>query len=999
MYKKIKCQIFLFFVFFNSFQIKLINSVYITRDGKLKKEENKNNLRHLQISSKKFLHNHFFDVENNNLINNYLSTKYLYWNKDFKGQKIKIGIIDSGVDNDISKCKNIVKTKNFSDETDEKDLEGHGTYLSSIICGEKYGLAKESEIYIYKIFTNSGLTKKEWLIESLNESIFIDKCKLINLSLGGINFNDKKIINLITIASNQNIIIISSSGNEGPSYGTITFPGILPNVLTIGSVSNEIFSIYKHSSRGPAMLDKNTLIAKPNTYAPGEDIVGLGIDEIKKEKNIKGIKIAKNGSSIATAIITGFIALALSINTEKRFEFINKFNIAKLINIIQRTNIILPELDNEFERFSGLFNPQGLLGYMINYEKDFDSKNKALVYIYNYDYSFNKQFINNNINKKYKNIEKIEYPEEVLYSTKQEKVIALQISNELDAENYDDIQLPFFIKDIQILYDKKNSNMNKNYNKNSYINDNCVKFDLISPNESEDISRVMILKLKIIPDNTDKCDFYKGDIELKFIITEQSQKQLLNFFYSYHFIPKPLKLNRILFDRGHNLIYPYDQNIIKDNLFSDSLDFDWTYESIQTNFKGLHDFLLKNLNSLEGIDNNYYIEETTKNLDLINLNLYSVLVIIDAEKNFTTEEINNMQNSLENNDLGILIISEWNNDLIKNKIHRNRMHISNNSSQTLPQKKEIIFAGSNVLNLNTFLLKYNIALSQDTISGNIYLMNKIIEINSGTSISLFPKGGLIFGGYFDNDESVILDSEDIFTYEDNDFINDNDITLDKISRIKKDKLYRAVLGVIDGDQKKNDNSFGRLAIFTDSYCIDDYQYSKNNKSKNCFWLIQDLIQFLIHGMYILNDLNLSGKNRLLKNYYNLEPIYFEENMKKKKKYIELNDENKNQFTLDIPNLFQLELRKHFYFPNNRDILGIIKGILVVSGIVFLILLFLLYKISVNEKKYLQMKINSIKTLEEVIPLNNRINDTKYYKKKFMYFLSSDEYYDFYDEHQ
>jgi hypothetical protein len=653
----------------------------------------------------------------------------------------------------------------------------------------------------------------------------------------------------------------------------------------------------------------------------------------------------------------------------------------------------LPELDNEFERFSGLFNPQGILGYMLNYEKNFNEKNnKAFVYIYNYDYSFNNKFD--------KNI-KVEYPEDVLYSTKMEKEIALQVINELDLENYNDIKLPFFIKDIQILYEKKNSNMNKNYKKNSYINDNCVKFELISPNESEDISRVMILKLKIIPDNTDKCDFNKGDIELKFIIVDQSQKQILNFFYSYHFIPRPLKLNRILFDRGHNLIYPYDQNVIKDNLFSDCLDFDWTYESIQTNFKGLNDFLLNNLNSLEGIDNNYYIEETTKNLDLINLNLYSVLVIIDAEKNFTMEEINNMQNSLENNDLGILIISEWNNDLIKNKIHRNRMNMntSTNTSQILLPKKESIFSGSNILNLNNFLLKYNIALSQDTISGNVYLMNKIIEINSGTSISLFPKGGLIFGGYFDNDESVILDSEDIFTYDDNDFINDDDITLDKISRIKKDKLYRAVLGVIDGGQKKNENNFGRLAIFTDSYCIDDYQYSKNNKSKNCFWLIQDLIQFLIHGMYILNDLNLSNKNRLLKNYYNLEPIYFEEKTKKKKKYIELNDENKNQFTLDIPNLFQLELRNHFYFPNNRDILGIIKGILVISGIVFLVLLFLLYKISVNEKKYLQMKINSIKTLEEVIPLSNRINDTKYYKKKFMYFLSSDEYYDFYDEHQ
>ena len=995
MYKKIKCQIFLVFIILNCFNINLIYSIYLTRDGKINQELNKNNLRKLQYSSKKFLHNYFFDVENNNLINNYLSTKFLYWNQDLTGQKIKIGIIDSGIDNEISKCKNIIKIKNFSDENEQKDLEGHGTYLSSIICGEKYGLTKDSEIYIYKIFTNSGLTKKEWLIESLHESIFIDKCKIINLSLGGINFNDKKIIELITLASNQNIIIISSSGNEGPSYGTITFPGILPSVLTIGSVSNEIFSIYRHSSRGPAMLDKNTLISKPNTYAPGEDIIGLGIDEIKKEKekNIKGIKIAKNGSSIATAIVTGFIALALSINTQKKFEFINKFNIAKLINIVQRTNIILPELDNEFERFSGLFNPQGILGYMLNYEKNFNEKNnKAFVYIYNYDYSFNNKFD--------KNI-KVEYPEDVLYSTKMEKEIALQVINELDLENYNDIKLPFFIKDIQILYEKKNSNMNKNYKKNSYINDNCVKFELISPNESEDISRVMILKLKIIPDNIDKCDFNKGDIELKFIIVDQSQKQILNFFYSYHFIPRPLKLNRILFDRGHNLIYPYDQNVIKDNLFSDCLDFDWTYESIQTNFKGLNDFLLNNLNSLEGIDNNYYIEETTKNLDLINLNLYSVLVIIDAEKNFTMEEINNMQNSLENNDLGILIISEWNNDLIKNKIHRNRMNMntSTNTSQILLPKKETIFSGSNILNLNNFLLKYNIALSQDTISGNVYLMNKIIEINSGTSISLFPKGGLIFGGYFDNDESVILDSEDIFTYDDNDFINDDDITLDKISRIKKDKLYRAVLGVIDGGQKKNENNFGRLAIFTDSYCIDDYQYSKNNKSKNCFWLIQDLIQFLIHGMYILNDLNLSNKNRLLKNYYNLEPIYFEEKTKKKKKYIELNDENKNQFTLDIPNLFQLELRNHFYFPNNRDILGIIKGILVISGIVFLVLLFLLYKISVNEKKYLQMKINSIKTLEEVIPLSNRINDTKYYKKKFMYFLSSDEYYDFYDEHQ
>jgi len=102
---------------------------------------------------------------------------------------------------------------------------------------------------------------------------------------------------------------------------------------------------------------------------------------------------------------------------------------------------------------------------------------------------------------------------------------------------------------------------------------------------------------------------------------------------------------------------------------------------------------------LARIDDNYYIEETEKNLDSINLNLYSVLVIIDTEKDFTTEEINTMQNALEKNDLGILIISEWNNDLIKNKLHRNRMRILNNSTQILHPEKEYIFAVENASDL------------------------------------------------------------------------------------------------------------------------------------------------------------------------------------------------------------------------------------------------------------------------------------------------------------
>ena len=672
------------------------------------------------------------------------------------------------------------------------------------------------------------------------------------------------------------------------------------------------------------MLDKNTLITKPNTYAPGEDIIGLSFDnKNKNKKNLSSVKMFKNGSSIATAIVTGFISLALSIKND--IKFLDKFNIAYLINIIQKTNIFLPELNNEFERFSGLFNPQGLLGYILN-EKEV---NRGYVYFFNYDYSFNKHKL------KKDNKNNLNYPEEVLYSTKQEKEIILLLLNELDNKHYDDIILPFYIKEIQILYDEsdKSNEMNKDYNKKIAINDNCVRFELISPDQTSNITRVMPIKLKIIPDNNDKCNYYKGDIELRFIIVDQSQKQILNFFYSYHFIPKPLKLNRILFDRGHNLIYPYDQNIMKDSLLSESFDYDWTYESIYTNFKGLNDYLIKNLNSLSGLDDDYYIEETTKDLNLINLNLYSVLIIIDAEKNFTDDEISAMQKSLEKNDLGILIISEWNNDLVKNKINNLNLKKGNNLEIKPNNSTNNIFGGGNVSNLNKFLLKYNIALSQNTISGNVYLMNKLIEINSGTSISLFPRGGLIFGGYFDNDEVFLLDTKDISINQ-----NLNHKNNIKQDNIKKEKLFRAVLGILDNTYTNNEN-FGRLAIFTDSYCLDDYQFSKNAKSNNCFWLIKNLVQFLIHGMYIINDLNLQSKNRLTKNYYNNEPIYYynKNQTSNNRKLFIINNDNKD-YTDEIPNIFELELRKQIRFPNNKDMLGIIKGILIVFGSIFFVLL-------------------------------------------------------------
>ena len=241
----------------------------------------------LRFTEEKFLMDDIAKAEHNTLINNYLSTKYLYWNKGIRGQGIKIGIFDSGVNNSYIKC-NIKKSYDFTNDNNEEDYQGHGTYIASLICSESIGISPMSEIYSYKIFSREGKTNEQWIKAAIARAI-ADKVNIMNMSFGGINFNDQSTIALIKEAITKGIIITVSAGNEGPSNGSVVFPGNLAEVITVGSASKNVFEVYKYSSRGPAIYNRNTLIPKPNTWCIGEDVVGF---------TTEGRKVIKNGNKI-----------------------------------------------------------------------------------------------------------------------------------------------------------------------------------------------------------------------------------------------------------------------------------------------------------------------------------------------------------------------------------------------------------------------------------------------------------------------------------------------------------------------------------------------------------------------------------------------------------------------------------------------------------------------------------------------------------------------------
>lgn len=75
-------------------------------------------------------------------------------------------------------------------------------------------------------------------------------------------------------------------------------------------------------------------------------------------------------------------------------------------------------------------------------------------------------------------------------------------------------------------------------------------------------------------------------------------------------------------------------------------------------------------------DEGYYIEELTDPLDCVNLKYYSVLILPDLEKNFTSNELMKLRFEFETNYLSIFIISDWSNSFIQNTIF-NIMNTSN----------------------------------------------------------------------------------------------------------------------------------------------------------------------------------------------------------------------------------------------------------------------------------------------------------------------------------
>ncbi|MFZ0446518.1 MAG: S8 family serine peptidase [Bacillus sp. (in: firmicutes)] len=211
---------------------------------------------------------------------------------------IKVAVLDSGIDSKHSYFQNLVIEEHnmINPNQSRSDLLGHGTAIAGIIVnvGHMKNSENNIEFHSVKVLDDKGKGTYADVIKGLEWCIQND-IDLINLSLG-FKKNNPLLQDKIKEVIDENILVIASAGNN---YGfDIEYPAAYDGVISVSAI-NEHNKIAEFSAKG--IID---------FYTNGTNIPIL----LPNDKHD-----VKDGSSLATAHITGIVTLIFQKSSDLDF--------------------------------------------------------------------------------------------------------------------------------------------------------------------------------------------------------------------------------------------------------------------------------------------------------------------------------------------------------------------------------------------------------------------------------------------------------------------------------------------------------------------------------------------------------------------------------------------------------------------------------------------------------------------------------------------------------
>ncbi|MFA3789540.1 S8 family serine peptidase [Aliiglaciecola sp. SL4] len=212
------------------------------------------------------------------------------------------------------------------------DQNGHGSHVAGIIAsslktdeGKFNGIAPDVYLLSVKAFDASGNGSYTDILDGLNyiyQNRNRYRIRVLNLSLGASvqsNYWSDPINQAVMRLWDAGIVVVTSVGNSGSDYATVTVPGNNPYIISVGALTDS-YTPYDtsddrmttFSSKGPSVEG----FVKPEIVAFGGHIASKMNKSLLQNKNFVESDTGEDyhlvsGTSQAAAVVTGTIALML----------------------------------------------------------------------------------------------------------------------------------------------------------------------------------------------------------------------------------------------------------------------------------------------------------------------------------------------------------------------------------------------------------------------------------------------------------------------------------------------------------------------------------------------------------------------------------------------------------------------------------------------------------------------------------------------------------------